>query len=456
MAKNTQGWQTPTGKQALDALKDAKPMSQVYQENFAKAVADKTKELLKQNQKSAEHPSTQVKQATSAATQEPKTTKQKYEESKKNLSDYTKSDDYRARQQERNREALKKAQEEMFSTGGTSEAPRSMVFAGQVDDKEEELKALVNHYKQQMDAEENQRVRDNDMAEINAMPDEEREELRQYIENRDKNNEVTGRNNLIISLVRGINLDKSKNALTEKYGAEKVDQLASTYSRYLKEEQAKQVEADTRAAVQENPWAQQIPGAVNRLLGGQQAAADRFAEMFSRDDRYSTLAPYVAGDLISLQGNTVTGETANIISGDQYDENGKMIHDGGILRQGAAYLYQGGMSMVDSFARAAAGGGSGGAAALAACNAFSQTVSDASRQGATPEQAYKLGTAVAGVEYLSEKIPMDRVFKLAKGGKTNVLMQAFKQAGIEITTEELSLVGSMAAEAAILREKSSY
>ena len=35
MAKNTQGWQTPTGKQALDALKDAKPMSQVYQENFA-------------------------------------------------------------------------------------------------------------------------------------------------------------------------------------------------------------------------------------------------------------------------------------------------------------------------------------------------------------------------------------------------------------------------------------
>ena len=326
----------------------------------------------------------------------------------------------------------------------------------QYDAERKRLQEAVDAAGSELARREDQRVRDNDMAEINAMPDEDREELRQYIENRDKNNEVTVRNNLILSLVHGIKLDKSKNALTEKYGAEKVDQLASTYSRYLKEEQAKQVEADTRAAVQENPWAQQIPGAVNRLLGGQQAAADRFAEMFSRDDRYSTLAPYVAGDLISLQGNTVTGETANIISGDQYDENGKMIHDGGILRQGAAYLYQGGMSMVDSFARAAAGGGSGGAAALAACNAFSQTVSDASRQGATPEQAYTLGAAVAGVEYLSEKIPMERVFKLAKAGDTKVLAQAFKQAGIEISTEELSLLGSMAAEAAILQEKSSY
>ena len=114
------------------------------------------------------------------------------------------------------------------------------------------------------------------------------------------------------------------------------------------------------------------------------------------------------------------------------------------------------MTMVDSFARAAAGGGAGGAAALAACNAFSQTVSDASRQGATPEQAYTLGAAVAGVEYLSEKIPMDRVFKLAKGGNTKVLAQAFAQAGIEVSTEELSLLGTMAAVAAILQEKSSY
>lgn len=327
------------------------------------------------------------------------------------------------------------------------------------DAERKRLQEAVDTAGSELAQRENQRVRDGDMAEINAMPDEDREQLRQYIENRDINNEVIGRDNLILSLVRGINLDKSKDVLTKKYGADKVDQLASTYSRYLKEEQAEQVETDTRAAVQENPWAQQIPGTINRLLGGPQAAADRFAEMFSRDDRYSTLAPYVAGDLISLRGNTVTSETANIISGDKYDGNGQTVYDGGILRQGAAYLYQGGMTMVDSFLRAAAGGGATGSAALAACNAFSQTVSQASQQGATPEQAYTLGAAVAGIEYLSEKIPLDNLLDTAKGGK-QTLMQAIgtalKQAGIEATTEEISLLGTVLAEAAILKENSSY
>lgn len=319
----------------------------------------------------------------------------------------------------------------------------------QYDAERKQLQAAV-------DAAGSELARRDDMAEINAMPDEDREQLRQYIEDRDINNEVTGRDNLVLGLVRGINLDKSKNALSKKYGEEKVDQLASTYSRYLKEEQAKQVEADTRSAVQENPWKQQIPGAVSRLLGGPQATADRFAEMFSRDRRYSALDPYVAGDLISLQGNTVTGETARILSGDQYDETGKKIRDGGILRQGAAYLYQGGMSMIDSFMRTAAGGGAAGGAALAACNAFSQTVAQSSQQGASPDEAYKLGVAVAGIEYLSEKIPMDKVFEIAKGGKSGILLKVLKQGGIEIGAEELSLIGSLAAEAAILRENSSY
>ena len=51
MAKNTQGWKMPTGKEALEALQAAKPMEQVYEENFAKAVAETTKQILQQNQK---------------------------------------------------------------------------------------------------------------------------------------------------------------------------------------------------------------------------------------------------------------------------------------------------------------------------------------------------------------------------------------------------------------------
>lgn len=302
---------------------------------------------------------------------------------------------------------------------------------------------------QQMDQEESQRIRDADMKEIDSWSDEDREQLRQYISSENKTNNLFVNSNPLLWFGANKELGDSAKYLYGKYGEEKTKQLASSYSRYLHEEEARKIQEDTKEAVNKSTMSaivHNILGVGTRLFGGLQATADRFGEVLDRDERYPTLAPYTSGDLMSLHGNTVTAQTAQNIAGE----------DGGILRQGAAYLYQGGMTMVDSFARAAAGGGAGGAAALAACNAFSQTVSDASRQGATPGQAYTLGAAVAGVEYLSEKIPMDRVFKLAKAGDTKVLVQAFKQAGIEISTEELSLLGSMAAEAAILQEKSSY
>lgn len=302
---------------------------------------------------------------------------------------------------------------------------------------------------QQMNQEESQRIRDADMKEIDSWSDEDREQLRQYISSENKTNNLFVNSNPLLWFGANKELGDSAKYLYGKYGEEKTKQLASSYSRYLHEEEARKIQEDTKEAVNKSTMSaivHNILGVGTRLFGGLQATADRFSEALDRDERYPTLAPYTSGDLMSLHGNTVTAQTAQNIAGE----------DGDILRQGAAYLYQGGMTMVDSFARAAAGGGAGGAAALAACNAFSQTVSDASRQGATPGQAYTLGAAVAGVEYLSEKIPMDRVFKLAKAGDTKVLVQAFKQAGIEISTEELSLLGSMAAEAAILQEKSSY
>lgn len=447
MAKNTQGWQTPTGKQALDALKDAKPMSQVYQENFAKAVADKTKELLKQNQKSAEHPTTQVKQATSAATQEPKTTKQKYEESKKNLSDYTKSDDYKARQQERNREALKKSQEGMFSTGGTSESPRSMVFAGQEDAREKELKALVNHYKQQMDAEENQRIRDADMKEIDSWSDEDRAALDEYVRARDERDDPLTVSNPFRYILQANKAAKPYSALAEKYGEKRLAELAESYGRVQHEEDAQKIVGDTTAAVSTAGGAigHNILSVGANGIGGFLGILGRVNEAFNRTGRYTTLEDYTPGDALSLYASTVRGATTQNIEGE----------NGGVWRKALSVGYQGIMSLADSISRGLALGPAGGAT-LAATGSFSQTVSEATKQGASPQQAVALGVAKAGMEYATEKIPMDEVFKIAKSGKTNVLAQAFKQAGVEITTEELSLFGSMAAEAAILQEKSSY
>lgn len=380
-----------------------------------------------------------------------RTTQQKHDDAKKAYDDYVGSDEHKQRLAEANKTALEESMRRIFSTPGVS-ASDALIGAGQkvpTDSKEQELKAMVEHYKRQMDEEESQRIRDTDMKEIESWSDEDREQLRQYISSENKTNNLFVNSNPLLWFGANKALGDSAKYLYGKYGEEKTKQLASSYSRYLNEEEARKIQEDTKEAVNRGTMSaigHNILGVGTRLFGGLQATADRFGEALDRDERYPTLAPFVSGDLMSLHGNTVTAQTAQNIAGE----------DGGILRQGAAYLYQGGMTMVDSFARAAAGGGAGGAAALAACNAFSQTVSDASRQGATPEQAYTLGAAVAGVEYLSEKIPMERVFKLAKAGDTKVLAQAFKQAGIEISTEELSLLGSMAAEAAILREKSSY
>jgi len=422
--------------------------------SYAKVEAD-TKSILQkqiaQQQSAKKETSGQAETPALPEVKDTRTTQQKHDDAKKAYDDYVGSDEHKQRLAEANKTALEESMRRIFSTPGTS-ASDVLIGAGQkvpVDTKEQELKTMVDHYKQQMDEEESQRIRDADMKEIESWSDEDREQLHQYISSENKTNNLFVNSNPLLWFGANKELGDSAKYLYGKYGEEKTKQLASSYSRYLNEEEARKIQEDTKEAVNKSTMSaigHNILGVGTRLFGGLQATADRFGEALDRDERYPTLAPYTSGDLMSLHGNTVTAQTAQNIAGE----------DGGILRQGAAYLYQGGMTMVDSFARAAAGGGAGGAAALAACNAFSQTVSDASRQGATPEQAYTLGAAVAGVEYLSEKIPMDRVFKLAKAGDTKVLAQAFKQAGIEISTEELSLLGSMAAEAAILQEKSSY
>lgn len=422
------------------------------------------KESINQQQSAKKDSSTSSGQAETPAPpkiEDTRTTQQKHDDARKAYDEYVASPEYRQKQAENNKKALQEAMGRIFSAGASA-ADLPLGYAQvkpQVDTYEQELKATVEHYKQQMEAEGNQRVMDADMAEIDAMSEDDREQLRQYISSDSKTGNLLVNSNPLLWFQANKALGDSAKYLFDKYGEEKTKQLASSYSRYLNEAEAENIKEETQNAVNKSTASaigQNILGIGTRLFGGLQATVDRFGEALDRDKRYSTLAPVNSGDLMSIHGNTVTAQTAQNIAGDEYGENGQQVKDGGILRQGAAYLYQGGMTMLDSFARAAAGGGAGGAAALAACNAFSQTVSQASQQGASPEQAYTLGAAVAGVEYLSEKIPMERVFKLAKAGDTKVLAQAFKQAGIEISTEELSLIGSMAAEAAILQEKSSY
>lgn len=291
------------------------------------------------------------------------------------------------------------------------------------------------------------KTHETNMEKIASMSIEDREQLQQYIESRDARRSVFANP---ISWYQDYNKEtENKNALIEKYGEEELAKLAEIYSRHLHEQNAKKTVAETQESVNQNWIASalhNIAAVPARAMGGIESIAARLYEQVDRTGQYRTLEENTAGDALSLYGNTVSGQTAQNIAGE----------NGGVVRGALSIGYQGIMSIVDSLARTFFGGGAAGGSALAATGSFSQTVSEATKQGASPQQAVTLGVAKAGMEYITEKIPMDEVFKVAKAGDTKVLAQAFKQVGIEVTTEELSLFGSMAAEAAILQEKSSY
>lgn len=413
-------------------------------EKFLKESIEQQKAAAKTTAAPAAEPATAV-----PAVKDTRTTQQKYDDAQKALNDYTDSDEYRIKQQERYREALRQAQERIFATRAPAFDLRLGVaqVKPEADAEEQELKAMVDHYKQQMDAEENQRIRDTDMKEIESWSDEDRAALEEYVRGKDERDDPLTVSNPLRYIFQTHKVAKPYAALAEKYGEERLEELAESYSRALHEQDTKKIAEDTTAAVDT------VPGAIGHNIlsvgangiGGVLGTLGRVNEAFNRTGRYKTLEAYTPGDTLNLYASTVRGATAQNIEGE----------DGSAGRKALSVGYQGIMTLADSISRSLALGPAGGAT-LAATGSFSQTVSEATKRGASPQQAVALGVATAGMEYVSEKIPMEKVFKLAKAGNTKVLAQAFKQAGVEITTEELSLFGSMAAEAAILREKSSY
>lgn len=357
---------------------------------------------------------------------------------------------------------LQKAMDDLFrQPAGTSvsDAPVQMDKNLQQPDQDarrKELEATVEHYRQQMQAEEDRAVMDADMAEFNSWPEEDREALKTYIiqDAQEKNNPFSTPS-LYSARYNATNL-------FNKYGAQKVKEMAESYRRSENEKSAQEVAQIGR----ENTGVLSNAATVGlNLVGNLASPLGYLQETTERTGRYSTMDANNAGNLFNTYSGAVRQQTAQNIAGDVYDENGNQIQEGGMGRQLLSYGYQTLMSAADSIARAAVGGGVGGKAGkaislgLAGLGSWGQTMSQASAQGATPTQAAILATANAGIEVATEFIPLDELLKTAKGGVGKimpVLIATMKQAGIEATTEEISLLGTLIAEAAFLQEKSSY
>lgn len=379
-----------------------------------------------------------------------KTTAQKLDEAQQLYDAYVQSDEYKKKQEDRKTYAWMVA---------SMNGDKGYVPEQEKDQKEQELKALVDHYTAQMKQEERQQIVDADLQELEGWDEQDRAALESYIINR--NMDFANRLNPMADAGFGT-ADQKAAALIQKYGLGKVRQMAESLELTMNEE-ATQVAAKAGREGADSGFL----GAVGHnaasvganAVSGITGMVESVRELGNRTGRFDTLDPNNIGNLPAVYAGAVREETAKNISGDVYDENGNLIQDGGKLRQLGAYAYQGGMSAADSLARAALGGGAAGGAALAATGSFTQALSEASAQGATPAEAAALATVTAGIEFLSEKIPLDNLVDAAKAGghsAKEIVKNALLQGGIEASTEEISLIGTTLAEAAILKEKAGY
>lgn len=364
----------------------------------------------------------------------------------KEYDDYVNSQEF----QQRKREAATK----LTQNTPMSEVPRNapQMMESFEDDTSKELKAKADYYKKLSNDEKNRRVMAQDMAEINAMPEEDRKLFEQYAESQNAQRDVFAYTNPIRWFGYQNEVDDAWKPLVEKYGEEHLAELKESYNWYASQQMAEQIAQDVHANndAAGSAVAQQVIGFPARALGGVDAMAGRIFEMGDRTGRYTTLSPYTPNDALSVFGNDVTADTAERIAGDGDSK----------VRKGLSAGYQMVTSAADSAARLFFGGGASGSLALAGINSFTDTLREASQKGAPPAQAYLMATASAGLEVLTEKVSLDKALDKAKqlGGSDlrKWVLNTLGQAGVEASEEEASYFGGLLAEAAILQGNSEY
>lgn len=312
------------------------------------------------------------------------------------------------------------------------------------DQKEQELRAMVDHYTAQVQQEEIQTITDADLRELEGWSEVERQQLKQYA--LDLQSDYWNSLNPMLDSFMPV-AERNAAGLIQKYGLDTVRNLAASYNRQTNAETQRGAQAAGSEFAQEHPvlafGAARGANLLNGIVGIPTAV-----QALSQKGQYPTLDTNTIGNIFGNFAGAVDQQNVESILGE----------DGGGLRQAGAYLYQGASTGADSLLRSLTMGPMGGALA-AASGSFNNAVNEASARGAKPGEALLYGAAVAGAEYYSEKIPLDNLADAMKSGGHNaadIVKNALIQAGVEAITEEASLVASLAADALILREKAEY
>lgn len=363
----------------------------------------------------------------------------------KEYDDYVNSQEFQQRKQE--------AAAKLTRNTPMSEVPRNapQMMETFEDETSKGLKAKADYWKNEQEKAITTRMRQQDMAKVNALPEEDRKLLADYVENKDISENFWAHfGSGGSSLLAATRMDKASQPLVDKYGRDAFDAMVAAYSWDLHERQAEEKMAKAAEDVSTVPGAigKSIESVGGKLLNTPNAFMGRVGELIS-PKRYPTLEPVRSNDLASIYYDAVREETGKNIVGE--GDN--------VVRNALGYGYQAAMSTADSLTRLAVLGSTASLGAVA-MDSFASGVREATQKGATPAQAYGMGTVNAILEVLTEKVSMDKLLDKAKAGATKdltkFLLNTIGQAGVEISEEEASLVGNTLAEAAILQEKSEY
>lgn len=370
--------------------------------------------------------------------------------------EYLSSEEYRKNMEQARKNAERQAWKE-----GTDE---EQILSRRKDPREQEFQAKADYYKKQReDLEEYYRVTEPNLKELSTWSKEEQDALAYYAQNRgslDKNEKGEPIHILAYNQVL---------PLMEKYGQDKVIKIAESYSRKKNAEDARALEEKASQWADSGPLGATVHsiGSVGaNLLGTVVSPLGYLNEAMYRTGQYRTLDPNNRGNRFGVYSGAVRSTVAENIRESEggalhgLEEKGYLDKAGSAVRELAALGYQGTMGAADNLLRVYAGGSTKvGSLGLAALGSFGSTLSEASAKGATPQQAVMLATSSAGIEMLTEYASIDKFLSAAKTGPKagrQILKEAAKQGGIEVSEEELSFLLNLGAEAAILKDKSGY
>ena len=313
-----------------------------------------------------------------------------------------------------------------------------------LDRLRKDVSATKAAYEAEESKQHDQAVYNQDMAEISGLSPEELEQLQAYSDVRAQG---TAGNILTDLFYLRNKKEKAAGGLMDKYGEQRLNELAETYSRSVAQQQKEEVE---QAAQRDSDGfgggaLTSVTGIAASPISSLAAMKGRYDEWLDSSGRYNTLQSFTPGDTFNVYTDAARQNVTQQIAGD----------GNSMISKGLSLFYQAGTGAAQSAFNAIVLGPAAGAA-VSAAGQFTRTLSEASQRGATQEQAYLLATSSAAIDYAMDKIPLDRLFSLAKSGSPAAIQAAFKQAGIEMLTEGASFVGSQLLDMAILQENSEY